>query len=845
MAVFNPQTDIQAPPDETNRSRPIPVNRSGETLFSGIGTAIGDVAKGVSSGAQYLYEADKTDLYNKIFDQNTVQNDKYGVGVEGATLTGAQKPQALDDTQSKMMKVQAARSQGVITDAMYWAQVNVAAKEVRARYPDWNQEIDQIFNEVTGNHTVQGQLRNSIDREIEGKQAKGFDEDKKMDNLIYQDIGIVELVHPGASVSVSQMSTTQKQQLVTEIGQYKAKKLDFDTKMERYKMDDAAGNANKHQAEQLYGQGVTNAVQTAIAGSLNATGQSDTAGSLTSTFKQYIGPNAKAPDAQAVIGINQLLDRAEQQVQEEIMKLNQSAAGLALDPKARKEQTDAAMEPLKLIREAVSNKEYGLANRFALANKMGEDQDMVSLRTSNAGPYIRSAQVLNKVAPTIMQSFILQGGKDPYTEAIAPNSLAHILMGGGTIDKVNQNIMDEKNASPAQKNSASTKVLQGVADAISGGKAPRQMVMDTINGNFDKENGYGDSNAWALQTSKGKERYFQTFTSPQFVQSVIDTKDPKTIDNYRQYMIDRFGTLPSVVGMANDISNSSKAAGLGNTSYQYSPSTHQFRALAPIGQGITSEQRANMQEGGTANLSDFNAALSDMANFMKKTGIDPNGPEGFPHLFKNLNLGSLGAVVESGAIKSPQDAIDSSGATIAPKGSRKAAQSGSLSNYAALRSQAEEDSAADAITQNYGEAIDPKADEAARSILADRSLHGASAVDGMRPVLRTRLADLIASAPPDIAKGLGIYSGYRSTETQATLFANSDGSGKMVARPGHSLHEQGLAADLSYNGVSLAKAPPEVIEWVKENVGKVGLKLPMSYENWHVEPIETRGGKGV
>ncbi len=81
--------------------------------------------------------------------------------------------------------------------------------------------------------------------------------------------------------------------------------------------------------------------------------------------------------------------------------------------------------------------------------------------------------------------------------------------------------------------------------------------------------------------------------------------------------------------------------------------------------------------------------------------------------------------------------------------------------------------------------------------------------------------------------GLTITSGFRDNATQTRLFNASDRSGKMVARPGHSNHEKGLAADISGNLPS-----------AHANASKFGLVFPMSYEPWHIEPVGARSMAG-
>jgi len=94
---------------------------------------------------------------------------------------------------------------------------------------------------------------------------------------------------------------------------------------------------------------------------------------------------------------------------------------------------------------------------------------------------------------------------------------------------------------------------------------------------------------------------------------------------------------------------------------------------------------------------------------------------------------------------------------------------------------------------------------------------------GLQPWFAARLACLF-----DAVRGLSIVSGFRTHVQQAALYQQKP---DLAAPPGHSNHEIGLAADLGYanqNAEHLAHA----------RAGGCGLEFPMSYEPWHIEPVE-------
>ena len=83
----------------------------------------------------------------------------------------------------------------------------------------------------------------------------------------------------------------------------------------------------------------------------------------------------------------------------------------------------------------------------------------------------------------------------------------------------------------------------------------------------------------------------------------------------------------------------------------------------------------------------------------------------------------------------------------------------------------------------------------------------------------------------DAAKAAGytvtLTDGWRSFAGQCKVYNETD----YTAIPGNSRHGWGVAADLNYLGVSAA------VTWIHQNAANYGLHFPMSYENWHIEPI--------
>jgi hypothetical protein len=105
--------------------------------------------------------------------------------------------------------------------------------------------------------------------------------------------------------------------------------------------------------------------------------------------------------------------------------------------------------------------------------------------------------------------------------------------------------------------------------------------------------------------------------------------------------------------------------------------------------------------------------------------------------------------------------------------------------------------------------------------------------EGMDPSFQAKLMAMIGASGGKIK----IVSGYRSNEEQAALRAKAEKAhpgeaDKWAAKPGSSNHNKGFAADLGGDLELAHKLAPQF-----------GLHFPMSWEDWHVEPLGLRSNK--
>ena len=107
----------------------------------------------------------------------------------------------------------------------------------------------------------------------------------------------------------------------------------------------------------------------------------------------------------------------------------------------------------------------------------------------------------------------------------------------------------------------------------------------------------------------------------------------------------------------------------------------------------------------------------------------------------------------------------------------------------------------------------------------EQTLNGMSNWTQMDAVFRSRLLAAFAASGGRI----GFGEGFRSREQQADGYARKPG---IVAPPGKSWHEVGMAADIVGD-----------LDWLAKNASRFGLKVPLSHEPWHVTPVEVPAGR--
>lgn len=107
-------------------------------------------------------------------------------------------------------------------------------------------------------------------------------------------------------------------------------------------------------------------------------------------------------------------------------------------------------------------------------------------------------------------------------------------------------------------------------------------------------------------------------------------------------------------------------------------------------------------------------------------------------------------------------------------------------------------------------------------------------IQGLQQGVSDRVASMMKAARA-AGFSVSIGGGWRSFEAQVRLKKQKP---RLAATPGRSNHGWGLAADLVYGSAAARR-------WVHANATRFGLRFPMGYEPWHIEPTRiVKSGTG-
>jgi hypothetical protein len=527
---------------------------------------MGDLFKNIAGVGDFLGKAGvaitKKTIEDKVYNiadrERTAYTDalekiKSGVGVKNILTAGVEDgapvPDDISNLDEHLSTLGSARDSGKISGTYYAGRLLAEAKNLRAQYPGFREEIDSAFSKATGVNPANAYIHGLVTDINKAASSSASDKNRTLtyirNNLKYPNAEkVYQQYERGDMTNDDVMKWAAPYEQETFQLNQRSLKMN-DTKLTREELatqagsnlDYAAGVAVGRSVDNLLGKMGLNSAQDAVA--LDSKVKAGATNSQTwSTLGQQIA------DHKVMLRTAIIADADKTGVTKAIGK-----------PEVIK-RADAALSALDTLSDRVYNKDTGGLYNAAQYIKALQDDDTKDLLTnSKIGPIYRQVQVQKQIGgEQWMQKFQLDmiSSDVPKKYQSYFNGWSSAITGQANPEQtVTFNDAIEEFKSKGVVNPKLNKALIGQIDRISDPATPDGIKVNVAKAAFDPANrgmisklpvdGVDPATG---RTVTGQNAIFQKFTSPEITKEMarLGQRDPKVWDNYLNWTKETLAT---------------------------------------------------------------------------------------------------------------------------------------------------------------------------------------------------------------------------------------------------------------------------------------------------------------
>lgn len=368
-------------------------------LFAGI-VGIGDFA--AKAGVALV----KKDIENRVYDVANKERQAYTEGLEtikngrgtanvmnSNASADEPTPTEIEDLPQTLENLSGAKSSGKISNTYYYGRLLSEAKDLRARYPGFREEIDQQFAKVTGVNPANAYI-SALVRDLNSSSNSKNSETNKAVSFVMQNTDL-----PGATEKLAgiQNGTYNLRDVAAWAAPYHKQKADL--QLRQLKLQDMKGT--REEIEREAAGFAEQAIATEINADVQKILQESDLGSPEKVlqFDSKVKTGAITPEQFRQAGVA-LAER------KTALKLRLIAdadkSGLTQQIKGGKkgllEIIDSNLTPLDALSDRVYNKDSGGIYQASKAIEANTSEEQRRLQTdSTVGPFFTQVEVMKKI----------------------------------------------------------------------------------------------------------------------------------------------------------------------------------------------------------------------------------------------------------------------------------------------------------------------------------------------------------------------------------------------------------------------------------------------------------------
>ena len=536
MASFNPDTGVSAvqAQDMTGASKGTGPNRAFEALFSGLGDTL---EAGVQTADNYI--------------KNTIEDDaRYGFEAlnQENNLTADTVPSELTQSSDGLQRLALAHQQGKVTQEYYYQRLASTAKGLRAKYPGYEKEVDDIIMNVTGTRPANA-FRDALFANIESTNRALQSSQDNFDKWVLADnnIGVVQMAFPDYFEQPGKYSPEEVKAGVAKIkGQ-----------QETWTFQKSQMEGNKAFADQAINERMNQFTSSLLEGQSRALGMSGA--QFMQKLNDYSAKGGMAPEEKAAFTNQyaQFLAAAQAAV---IKETSDPVFQKLYSPQEMAERRTAALAPLQQIGELIKNDQYDAAAQTIA--RMTYQQNRAIESIIKADPNMLAVTAAAKISPSLGDWFLTEsisatGNAGDYFEKVAVSDLMKaIVLGEDTLPEATQRIMDNKMSTSKDKNRQAGAIVTQFTTMLKSGKATPEELASVVKQNYTT----GEKDVFSMVDSsvdeKGNSQYLRLYNemfNPEITASVKKSADPDALRAYTDAAVDKFQMIPEFRKAAADL----------------------------------------------------------------------------------------------------------------------------------------------------------------------------------------------------------------------------------------------------------------------------------------------------
>lgn len=597
MPAFNPSIPNNPAPNFLYYPRREGADKGIGTALSGIGNLLGDAAKAVD-------QKNTQDIVQQVRDTDNQGNQYFGID----QATSDNKPTSLFNNQSasdisnptgnpagpppptvtglsdelSIKKTQVA--QGTLTPTNYDAYMNAKAKQLKAQYPQYSEEIDAQFAKVTGDKPADALRRDLITEQNKAVSASQASQ-RELDTFMKEKGSVLQIVAPDAVAAYAQGKPLSLPAVTAAVAGWESTLKQNEMTRSNIGVITEKGALDVKDAEQA-------------------------ANTIAGRYQSQIIPGMAKATQDEVNKINSsggsLSPTEYQQAQSDVLTTRQKASDLImgelnkpldaqghtlftyLGPDGAKKVIDQALQPIDMMQEKLTNKDYGA---IGTAQRLYSNQNDTRVNALIAAhPELGNVDAIRKLIgdsgwadfeqryPDVAKAL---GNSVKGAMAVGTVAVVNSTDPKATIKSADQ-FVDAAKAAGYNVNTDKGVALEPVNAALNILQNPKtQAQADTaIQFLYSQENNgflgkFSDTNYSKGSNVSDRQKVFNELTTPAVTARVVElSKDnPKLLTQYANWVSTQYAD--QVQGLTKDVNFAQ--ASRDNLAITFDPKTAQFK----------------------------------------------------------------------------------------------------------------------------------------------------------------------------------------------------------------------------------------------------------------------------